>query len=134
MSDSILERQRQHRREEFLLAAQNPWLLWRLQAYRAGYIPPLRIGEIPPELARVTIQTQREEYDVRPLVQHARQVRSKQRSFVRRALVLLLVGMSVLVALGISSGVQKNSNFRIEFLEEMISATQESPPIPAGRG
>ncbi|MFH1742852.1 MAG: hypothetical protein ABIH23_27935 [bacterium] len=41
------------RREAYIMAKRSPWHLWAAQALRAGYIPPLVPGTIPPDIPRL---------------------------------------------------------------------------------
>ena len=41
------------RREAYIMAKRSPWHLWSAQALRAGYVPPLVPGTIPPDIPRL---------------------------------------------------------------------------------
>lgn len=119
------ENERQKRREQYLLASKNPWLLWRLEVYKAGYIPPLVMGKIPPELAKIPLGKKREEYDVEPLIRHAEHVRETERSFVKRAFTTMLITMLLLIALSVTYAVKTGNHFQIGFLDAILHPSQK---------
>ncbi len=80
-----------YKKEAYLLANRDPWLLWRLQALRAGYVPPLVNGKIPPELVGVHFG-KKEDYDIEPLKEQAARMRSHERGLIPKLFVILLIG------------------------------------------
>lgn len=80
-----------HKKEAYLLANRDPWLLWRLQALRAGYVPPLINGKIPPELLGVRFG-QKEDYDIEPLKEQAHRMKMHERGLIPKLFVILLIG------------------------------------------
>lgn len=80
-----------HRKEAYLLANRDPWLLWRLQALRAGYVPPLVNGKIPPELQDIHFG-KKDDYNIEPLKQQAKRMRGHERGLIPKLFVILVIG------------------------------------------
>ena len=100
MKKKFYEEDRQKRKEAYLLAKGNPWLLWRLQAFRAGYVPPLLPGQIPRDLIGVPLGPQ-EDYNAEELVKHANQVRTRERHYLSKMFTILVITMTLLIGLSL---------------------------------
>lgn len=114
------KKEREQRGEIYVLAAKNPLLVWRLQALRAGYTPPLLLGKIPPEMAKIQIGPTQEEYTIDPLAQHAARVRKETHSYFQRAFTLFVTLMLVICILGFIVRMKMGSSFRVGFLESIV--------------
>ncbi|MBN2326840.1 MAG: hypothetical protein JXR73_06775 [Candidatus Omnitrophica bacterium] len=110
---------KQRRKEAYLLAKGNPWLLWQLQAYRAGYIPPLLPGQIPPELAGVTFGA-KDEYDADELAQHAKDVQNRERHYLAKTFILLIISIGLFIGLSVFVQYKIGDHFRIPLLDSII--------------
>jgi hypothetical protein len=126
MKRYFYENDRQKKGEAYLLAKGNPWLLWRLQVFRAGHTPPLLHGQIPRELVGIPLGPQ-EEYHVEDLIKHANQVRVRERHFLIKMLTTLMISMTLLIGLTMLVQYKLGSRFRIPLFESIyprIEATQ----------
>jgi hypothetical protein len=119
MKNSFYEEDRQKRKEAYLLAKGNPWLLWRLQAFRAGYVPPLLPGRIPPELLGIPLGPP-EDYTAEELVKHANEIRVRERHYLSKMFTVLIISMSLFIGLSIFLQIKTGSRFRIPVLESLI--------------
>ncbi|MBD3265773.1 hypothetical protein GF373_03820, partial [bacterium] len=90
-------------KETYLLAARNPWLVWRLRALEAGYVPPLLQGELPPDMT--PLLPKEKEYQSEPLKKHASTVRVKQKSMLFQKMWVAIV-ISILLILGLTFSYQ----------------------------
>lgn len=131
MNKRFYEKDREQRREAYLMASKNPWLVWRLQAFRAGYVPPLILGQIPPDLAHVHLGTRQEEYKIDPLIEHANRYKKQERTFLRKTFILLVLITMLLLGLGITLATQFGSSFRIGILEPHSPRVHSSTLIHA---
>src|SRR5690606_18504129 len=111
MSNYNPEKERAKKREAYLLAAKNPWLVWRLQAFREGHTPPLLVGHLPEEYNRIKYKAT-EEYSADTLVEHAKTVRKRERVFLRRMVLVLLVGFLLFAAGSFTLAFKEGSNFK----------------------
>ncbi len=114
MKNSFYEEDRQKRKEAYLLAKGNPWLLWRLQAFRAGYVPPLL-----PELLGIPLGPP-EDYTAEELVKHANEIRVRERHYLSKMFTVLIISMSLFIGLSIFLQIKTGSRFRIPVLESLI--------------
>jgi len=118
------------RREAYVLASKNPWLLWRLEAFREGHTPPLLVGELPHEFSRLSYNNHHvEDYNIDPLLQHADRVRKNENKFVRRMFVVVLIGFLLFSAASITLAIKEGSKFRIGFLDAVIPKNEISNPV-----
>lgn len=118
MKKYYYENDRQKKGEAYLLAKGNPWLLWRLQVYRAGHIPPLLHGQIPRELVGVTLGPE-QDYNVEDLVKHANQVRMRERHYLIKMFTTLVISMTLLIGLTMFVQYKLGSRFRIPLFDSM---------------
>jgi hypothetical protein len=114
-------------REKYMLASRNTWLIWRLRAIEAGYVPPLLPGKIPPEL--LDIFTKDEDYHVEPLIEHAEKMKVYQRNWLSKK-VWLSVFIAVMFILGLTASYQLRDKpqFRIGLIEALtpkVEMTQD---------
>lgn len=129
MNDNAHDNERQKKREAYLMASRDPWLVWRLQALRAGYIPPLLPGQIPSDLARIPLGPRQDEYHIEPLLQHADKVRIRERSYIWRAFIALIV--TILIFCGISFGlaITTGSKFRIGIVDRFLPHIEQNDSL-----
>ncbi|MGC9327184.1 MAG: hypothetical protein ACP5I1_06100 [Candidatus Hinthialibacter sp.] len=119
MSNKSKDDVKQKRKEAYLLAKGNPWLLWQLQAYRAGYIPPLLPGQIPPELAGLTFGA-KEEYKAEELAQYAKDIQYRERHFLAKTFILLILSIILFIGLSIFIHYKIGDHFRIPLLDSFL--------------
>ncbi len=109
----------QKRKEAYLLAKGHPWLLWRLQAFRAGYTPPLLPGRIPQELVGVSLGPD-EQYDPENLIKHANIVRIRERNYLVKMFTILMISMGLLIGVSLYLQFKTGDSFRIPIFETLI--------------
>ena len=117
------EESRVRKREEYLLGARSPLLLWRLQALKAGEVPPLLPDKIPHELLQRPPGHVEKEYRIEPLVEHARRVKAKERRIGPKLLWLLLALLLFLTAIGLFTFFAGGPQFRIGLIDVLIPRT-----------
>ncbi|MEW6236292.1 MAG: hypothetical protein AB1656_12975 [Candidatus Omnitrophota bacterium] len=114
------ESEHEQKRETYLLAVRNPWLVWRLQALRAGYVPPLLPGRIPPDMLRLPIARQ-EEYHIEPLIKHAKRMHLQESKFAKRIVTLIVIGFIILMGMTFTLALREGPSFQIGIIEKMLS-------------
>lgn len=119
MKKYFYEDDRQKRKEAYLLAKGNPWLLWRLQVFRAGYVPRYYRDKSPRELIRIRFRSQ-DDYDAEALVKHANQVRSRERHYLAKMFTLLMISMALFIGLSMFVQYKMGNRFRIPLVESMF--------------
>ena len=112
-------------RETYLLANRNPWMLWRLQALRAGYIPPLLPGQIPPELAGIMLGHKDREYAIDPLLEQAKKVRGWQRGLISKFFMVILTVTLLLGSLGIAFSLLSTTRFKVSLVDVLLPRNDE---------
>lgn len=128
MKKYFYEDDRQKRKEAYLLAKGNPWLLWRLQVFRAGYVPPLLPGRIPRELIGIPLGPQ-DDYDAEDLAKHANQVRIRERHYLVKMFTVLMISMALFVGLSMFVQLKMGSRFRIPLIEAMFPRIESTQTI-----
>lgn len=111
------------------MANRNPWLVWRVKALNAGYIPPLLPGHIPPEMARLAYP-QEQPYEPETLVRHAHFFRSQQSRWIRKGFTLFVVGFLLTVMIAFLYLWKFGADYRfslIDALSPKIESTVVSP-------
>jgi len=131
MKNRFYEKEQSQRREVYLLAARNPWLVWRLQALRAGYVPPLLPGEIPPELVGIPLGPRQEEYQIDPLLEQAKRIRNRERRLMRRVFLFIIIGGILLAGMGVFLASRNYTAFKIPLLDVMIPRIEGTSPVQA---
>ncbi len=120
MREKRVETERDKRLESYMLANKNPWLLWRLQAFRAGHTPPLIIGQLPQNYAQMASNGQAEHYDIDPLLKHADKIRHKQHNYLKRTFIIVILSVLIFSAISITLAVKDGSKFRIGILDAIV--------------
>jgi len=114
------EREHEQKRETYLLAVRNPWLVWRLQALRAGYVPPLLPGRIPPDMLRLPAARQ-DDYRIEPLIKHAKRMHVQQSKLAKRIVTLIVIGFIIIMGMTFTLALREGPSFQIGMIEKMIS-------------
>ena len=122
MTEKINEKERTQRQEVYLMASRNPWMVWRLQAFRAGYVPPLLPGQIPPELANLS---KNEEYHVEPLLEHTNRIKTRERKLILKLFTIIIIGILLIVGLSVSLSFKQKSRFRFGIIDAIIPRSEE---------
>lgn len=91
----------------------------------AGYLPPLLPGRIPPEMARATLGSLKDDYESDALIEHARRYQTQHRGMVRRMFTLFVAAFILISSLAFVYAMKTGPNFKIEFLETIQQ--QRSP-------
>lgn len=120
MSEKLRNKKGSQRSELFAMASRDPWMVWRLKAMEAGYVPPLLPGQVPPEMLRATLGMLDDGYQAKPLVDHAKQFENRQRKSIQKLFTLVLTGFILLATLGFVYAINTESNFSIGFVEALI--------------
>ncbi len=121
--NQFYEEDRLKRKEAYLMAKGNPWLLWRLQAFRAGYIPPLLPGSIPADMIGIPLGPQ-DDYNAEQLVKHANNVRVREKSYLAKMFTVLVITATLLFSLSFFLHYKTGSKFRIPMLDSMSPLMQ----------
>lgn len=120
MKKNLKHLDREQKRELYLMANRDPWLVWRLKALESGYLPPLLPGKIPPELARETIGSLSENYDIDTLVEHAERYQSKQKVVLRRTFTILVTLFILFTSVALYVYVSMGSNFEVGLIQAIM--------------
>lgn len=120
MNNTIYKSDHEHKKEAYLLASRSPWLVWRLQALKAGYVPPLVHGQIPQGMLKVP-GSNFEDYQIDPLVKHANRVKKRESKLAKRLVFLLSVFAITLMGIVVVYSLMQGSSFRIGLIETLIS-------------
>lgn len=120
MSKKLMNTDGTQKRELFAMANRDPWLVWRLKAIDAGYVPPLLPGQVPPEMLRATLGQLTDQYEAKPLVDHARQYENRRRHTIQKLFTIVLSGFILLATLGVLYAFNSESNFDIGFMETLL--------------
>ncbi len=107
------------------MASRNPWMVWRLQALRAGYVPPLLPGQIPPDLAKLPLGLHDADYRVEPLLQHTDRMKQQERKIMSKIFSFILIGILFVAALSISLAFKQNSGFRFGLIDAIIPRSEK---------
>ena len=113
-----------HRKEAYLLANRDPWLLWRLQALRAGYVPPLIHGKIPPELHGVRFG-QKEDYDIEPLKEQAQRMKMQERGLIPKLFVILLIGGLLMTGFCYYLYTSASERFKVNLINALMPRNEQ---------
>lgn len=116
------------KREVRLLASRDPWLLWRLQALRAGYVPPLIPGHIPPDMAGGFIERPRggeRPYNIEPLVQQAREERGRIRGLIPRFLLAVMIAVLTMAGAAAFLSTLDGAKFKINLIHALLPRYEE---------
>ncbi len=121
MEDPRLLKDLDIRREAYLLAARNPWLLWRLKILESGYVPPLVPGEVPPDLLRITQQAQSGgDYSVEPLLDHAETMRNREKHYLLKMFTIVMITVTLIFGLSFLLALKQTNKFRIGVIEALL--------------
>ncbi|MFB3784819.1 MAG: hypothetical protein ACE15F_00475 [bacterium] len=121
MEDPTLLKDLDIRREAYLLASRNPWLLWRLKILESGYVPPLVPGEVPPELLRITQQAQAAgDYRLEPLLDHAEAMRNREKHYLLKMFTLVMITVTLVFGLSFLLALKQTNKFRIGVIEALL--------------
>lgn len=121
MEDPTLLKDLDIRREAYLLASRNPWLLWRLKILESGYVPPLVPGEVPPELLRITQQAQAAgDYRLEPLLDHAEAVRNREKHYLLKMFTIVMITVTLVFGLSFLLALKQTNKFRIGVIEALL--------------
>ncbi|NPU99678.1 MAG: hypothetical protein HPY51_21005 [Candidatus Omnitrophica bacterium] len=121
MKDPALAKEQDIRREAYLLASRNPWLLWRLKILESGYLPPLVPGEVPPELLQITHQIQASrEYHAKPLLDHAKEMRVREKQYFTKIFTILMLTVTLIFGLSFLLALKQTHKFRIGVIEALL--------------
>lgn len=124
MSPKETKKQRQF--ENFVMARQSPWMLWRALAYQQGYVPPLIVGEIPDDIP-LRLAAQRPSLEA-PRLLHAGstgplQMQNVKTQSVSRHVVAFLLGLSIaLASIGFVKAVSSGKSFRIPAVHSYVGS------------
>ncbi len=129
MNDKTQNDEHQKKKEAYIMASRDPWLVWRLQALRAGYVPPLLPGQIPANLAHLPLGQPQEEYCAEPLIQHATRVRLREKSFIFRAFIWLIIGFIIFCGLSFALTMTTGGKFRIGILDTLMPHMEQTHTI-----
>ncbi len=116
---SLYHLNEEQRREAYLMASRNPYLLWRLQAFRAGHVPPLSMQRIPRELLNLPIPKE-EDYHVEPLIEHAKRYRKKERKTARKVMTVLLLTVVFFFGFLILFSLKDGQSFQIGLVQALF--------------
>lgn len=116
-------------KEAYLLANHDPWLLWRLQALRAGQVPPLLNGKIPPDLAGLTFGKKEKDYDIEPLMKQAKRIRSHERGLIPKFFVILLTGALLIGGFGFYLYTTHGVRFKVPMLNSLLPKNEQTYEI-----
>ncbi len=126
MTEKFYEKERNRKKEVYLMASRNPWMVWRLQALRAGYVPPLLQGQIPPDLANIPVGFRDEEYRVEPLLEHATRMKAEDRKIFSKIFSIIIIGIILIAALSFTLAFKQKSKYRFGLIDAIIPRTEET--------
>lgn len=124
------QRDRKSDSELYMMANRSPWMVWRLKALDAGYVPPLLPGRIPPEMARIGIADEEEHYEPEQLARHARWFSVQQRNVIRRGFTAFLVGFLLTVSVLVLYLWKVGADYRFGLIDSLKPRVEQSQTLP----
>jgi len=127
--DRRYEIDRKKKKEAYLLASRNPWLVWRLQVLRMGYIPPLLTDKIPPDLLEVTLGAKNREHleaegEIHPDGTQA--ARPPETKMMTTLLSLLIAGLLLLAGLSLTVAFKGGKHHRLGLIDALLPRSEEN--------
>lgn len=133
MFDPFVEKKAQYKREVYMLANRNPWLLWKLQILKSGQLPPLVNGRIPPELASFPFNRSKE-FDSQVLVEHAEQVKAREKKYVWKTFTAIMLAFFLFLGLSYLLAHKYKDEFRIGIVDTFFERARSPEPQTIHRG
>lgn len=106
------------------MISRNYWLVFRMRALEAGFVPPLLPSKIPPEW--ISLFQKEDPADIVPFVESEEIADEKPKQTIfRRLWMSLFVGLLLIVGASYSYHVREKNSYRVGLLDALLpSSTQ----------